>query len=98
MNSILIYPQLEFAKLQIPTPPYSILFIADYLSKRNVDVKIFDLRLDRTHQVFDAISDNEPEFIGISVMTGPQIYYALKICELIKKEFNKIKIVWGGIH
>ena len=98
MNSILIYPQLEFAKVQIPTPPYSILFIADYLLKRNVDVKIFDLRFDSLSQVFDAISNNNPEFIGISVMTGPQIHYALKICESIKKEFNKIKIVWGGIH
>ena len=98
MNSILIYPQLEFAKVQIPTPPYSILFIADYLLKRNVDVKIFDLRFDSQSQVFDAISNNDPEFIGISVMTGPQINYALKICEFIKKEFNKIKIVWGGIH
>ena len=98
MNSILIYPQLEFAKLQIPTPPYSILFVADYLLKKNVDVEIFDLRFDRLSQVFDAISNKEPKFIGISVMTGPQIYYALKICESIKKEFNNIKIVWGGIH
>ena len=98
MNSILIYPQLEFAKIQIPTPPYSILFIADYLLKRNVDVKIFDLRFDKLSQVFDAISNNEPEFIGISVMTGPQIHYALKSCESIKNEFNKIKIVWGGVH
>ena len=98
MNSILIYPQLEFAKLQIPTPPYSILFIADYLLKRNVDVKIFDLRFDSLSQVINDISDNDPEFIGISVMTGPQIYYALKICEIIKKEFNNVKIVWGGIH
>jgi len=98
MKSILIYPQLEFAKAQIPTPPYSILFIADYLLKRNVDVKIFDLRFDKLSQVFDTISKNDPEFIGISVMTGPQIYYALKICESIKKEFNKIKIVWGGLH
>ncbi|MFX1448751.1 MAG: B12-binding domain-containing radical SAM protein [Promethearchaeota archaeon] len=98
MNSILIYPQLEFAKAQMPTPPYSILFIADYLLKRYVDVKIFDLRFDSLSQVLNAISNNEPEFIGVSVMTGPQIYYALKICESIKKEFNKIKIVWGGIH
>ncbi|GAG91543.1 unnamed protein product, partial [marine sediment metagenome] len=98
MNSILIYPQLEFAKIQIPTPPYSILFIADYLLKRNVEVKIFDLRFDNLSQVFDAISNNEPEFIGILVMTGPQIQYALKICSSIKKEFNNIKIVWGGVH
>ena len=98
MNSILIYPQLEFAKVQIPTPPYSILFIADYLLKRSVDVKIFDLRFDKLSQVFDAISNKEPEFIGISVMTGPQIRYALKVCEDIKKKFNNIKIVWGGVH
>ena len=98
MNSILIYPQLEFAKVQIPTPPYSILFIADYLLKNNVDVKIFDLRFDKLSQVFDAISNEDPEYIGISVMTGPQIQYALKICKSIKKEFKKIKIVWGGVH
>jgi len=98
MNTILIYPQLEFARIQIPAPPYSILFIADYLIKRNVDVKIFDLRFDSTSQVKNAISNNEPEYIGVSVMTGPQIYHALKICKSIKKEFNKIKIVWGGIH
>jgi radical SAM superfamily enzyme YgiQ (UPF0313 family) len=98
MKSILVYPQLEFAKVQIPTPPYSILFIADYLLKRNVDVEIFDLRFDNLSQVFEAISNNEPEYIGISVMTGPQIHYALKICESIKKEFNNIKIVWGGVH
>ncbi len=98
MNTILIYPQLEFAGTQSPIPPYSILFIADYLIKRNVDVRIFDLRFDSLDQVKNAISNNEPEYIGISVMTGPQIYYALKICKSIKKEFNKIKIVWGGIH
>ncbi len=98
MNSILIYPQLEFAKVQLPTPPYSILFIADYLVKRGVEVKIFDLRFDKLSQVFDAISNEEPEFIGISVMTGPQIQYALKACEAIKKKFNNIKIVWGGVH
>ena len=98
MNTILIYPQLEFAGTQVPTPPYSILFIADYLIKQNVNVKIFDLRFDSLHQVKNAISNNEPEYIGVSVMTGPQIYYALKICESIKKEFKKIKIVWGGIH
>ncbi len=98
MNTILIYPQLEFAKTQIPTPPYSILFIADYLTKRNVDVKLFDLRFDSLNQVKDAISNEEPEFIGVSVMTGPQISYAMKICKSIKNDFKTIKIVWGGIH
>ncbi|MFW9946013.1 MAG: B12-binding domain-containing radical SAM protein [Candidatus Odinarchaeota archaeon] len=98
MNTILIYPQLEFTETQIPTPPYSILFIADYLIKRNLDVTIFDLRFDSLSHVINAISNNEPEYIGISVMTGPQIYHALKVCEAIKEQFNNVKIVWGGIH
>ncbi|MHA2430694.1 MAG: hypothetical protein ACXACC_06630, partial [Promethearchaeota archaeon] len=83
MNTILIYPQLEFTETQIPTPPYSILFIADYLIKRNVDVATFDLRFDSYSQVINAISNNEPKYIGVSVMTGPQIYHALKVCEAI---------------
>jgi len=98
MNTILIYPKLDFSNTQLPTPPYSVLFIADYMIKRNVDVKIFDLRFDSPKDVMNAISYNEPDYIGVSVMTGPQINHALKICEYIKREFKKVKIVWGGIH
>ena len=98
MNTILIYPKLEFSGTQIPTPPYSILFIADYLIKRNIDVKVFDLRFDSHTQVNNAISEDNPEYIGISAMTGPQIYHALQILKSIKKEFDKVKIVWGGVH
>ncbi len=98
MNTILIYPRLEFAKVQTPMLPFSILFIADYLVNHNIDVKIFDLRYDDINQVLEKISDNEPKYIGISVMTGPQIYNALIISKLIKQEFKEIKIVWGGIH
>jgi anaerobic magnesium-protoporphyrin IX monomethyl ester cyclase len=98
MKTILIYPKLEFARTQIPTPPYSVLFIADYLLKRNLEVDVFDLRFDSDSQVLNCISENEPEYIGLSVMTGPQIYHALKISKSIKREFNGIKIVWGGVH
>ncbi|MFX1273877.1 MAG: B12-binding domain-containing radical SAM protein [Promethearchaeota archaeon] len=98
MKTILIYPKLDFVGTQVPTPPYSILFIADYLVKRNIDVEVFDLRYDSLNKVMDGISNNEPEYIGVSVMTGPQIYHALDACSTIKKEFKDIKIVWGGLH
>ena len=78
--------------------PFSIVFIADYLLKRDIDVKIFDLRHDDIKQVLDKISEDEPKYVGISVMTGPQIYNALIISKLIKQEFKEVKIVWGGIH
>ena len=98
MNTILIYPQLELVETQITIPPYSVLFIADYLIKKDVDVQVFDLRFDLASQVLDAISENEPEYVGISVMTGPQIFHALNISKTIKAEFKDVKIVWGGIH
>ena len=98
MKTILIYPNLEFSKAQTPTLPFSIIFIADYLLKRNIDVSIFDLRHDASNHVLDEISEKEPKFIGISVMTGPQIYNALIISNEIKQEFKNVKIVWGGIH
>ncbi|MFX0148123.1 MAG: B12-binding domain-containing radical SAM protein [Candidatus Hodarchaeota archaeon] len=98
MNTILIYPQLEFTGTQIPTPPYSILFIADYLISKKIDVQVYDLRFDSTSKVISAISDKGPKYIGISVMTGPQINHALNISNLIKEEFNNVKIVWGGVH
>ena len=98
MNTVLIYPQLEFTGTQLETPPYSILFIADYLKKYNIDVVVFDLRFDKIEQVIEVINQEKPEYIGVSVMTGPQIYHALKICKTIKKEFKDIKIVWGGVN
>ncbi|MFW9866492.1 MAG: B12-binding domain-containing radical SAM protein [Candidatus Thorarchaeota archaeon] len=98
MKTILIYPKLELVETQITIPPYSVLFIADYLINKNVDVQVFDLRFDLASQVLDAISENEPEYVGISVMTGPQIFHALNISKTIKAEFKDIKIVWGGIH
>jgi len=98
MNTILVYPKLEFAGTQMPIPPYSVLFIADYLYKQNIDVNVVDLRFEPVSKLMDEIGDKEPEYIGFSVMTGPQIHHALKICSLIKQEFKDIKIVWGGIH
>lgn len=98
MKTILIYPQLEFSNAQLATPPYSILFIADYLKKKKIDVEIFDLRFSPLSKVLKALSEDNIEYVGISVMTGPQIHYALEISNLIKQEFSNIKIIWGGIH
>ncbi|TXT61870.1 MAG: putative enzyme [Promethearchaeota archaeon] len=98
LKTVLVYPQLEFAGAQIPTPPYSILFIADYLLKRNIDVKVFDLRFDSYQEIKEYLSDNRVEYVGISAMTGPQIKFALFISHFLKTHFSTIKIVWGGIH
>ncbi|MBD3197920.1 MAG: radical SAM protein [Candidatus Lokiarchaeota archaeon] len=98
MNTILVYPQLEFSGLQLATPPYSILFIADYIRRNGIDVEVFDMRFDNIRDLIRTISLRDPEYIGISVMTGPQIYFALNISEMIKTRFPEKKIVWGGIH
>jgi anaerobic magnesium-protoporphyrin IX monomethyl ester cyclase len=61
-------------------------------------VKIFDLRFCSSSQVLNSISENDIQRVGISVMTGPQIHYALKISRIIKENFKDVQVVWGGIH
>lgn len=97
-TTVLIYPELEFSGAQIPTLPYSILFIAEYLLKRGINVKTFDLRFDSLKEVAETLTQGNIKYVGVSTMTGPQIHFAIRFCKFIKTHFEHIKIVWGGIH
>ncbi len=94
----LVYPDLAYSGLQRPAPPYSILFLADALQKAGIDVDIFDLRYDSTDDVLQAVQTREPEYVGISVMTGPQIQSALAVANVIRQNVSNTVLVWGGIH
>lgn len=98
MKTILIYPDLAYSELQRPSPPYSVLFIANALKQVDIDVGVFDLRFDSTDDVLNAIASHTPEYIGISTMTGPQILNALAIASAIREVAPESQLVWGGIH
>lgn len=97
-HTILVYPDLAYSELQRPAPPYSILFIADALQKAGITVDLFDLRHDSKDAVLSAIQSYNPKFVGLSVMTGPQIKNALDLGKIIRHEAPETQLVWGGIH
>jgi len=98
MNTILVYPDLAYSELQRPAPPYSVLFIADALQRAGVEVSVFDLRYDSAEAVVRAVTTYAPDYVGLSVMTGPQIRSALTVAAAIRKAAPATRLVWGGIH
>ncbi len=97
-HTILIYPDLTYSELQRPAPPYSVLFIANALQKAGIDVEVFDLRYDTIDEVVRSATTSTPGYIGLSVMTGPQIRNALEVAGALRQEVPDTKLVWGGIH
>jgi radical SAM superfamily enzyme YgiQ (UPF0313 family) len=97
-RTLLIYPDLAYSDFQRPAPPYSVLFIADALQQAGVEVSVFDLRYDRISDVLESVTEQTPEYVGISVMTGPQIRNALTVAASVREVSPEIRLVWGGIH
>jgi len=90
------------------------MYIAAYLEKMKIDVKIFDCLLDENtlfytesdkivHGVKDAylkkiIADENPDIIGVGIPCTAHSESALKTTKLIRKIYPKIIIVAGGPH
>ncbi len=77
--------------LRLPLP---ILFLAPPLQKKGYTIKILDLRLDNFEQ-YDFSNDL---CVGISALTGGQIFQGLQAAKFVKNKFKDLPIVWGGIH
>jgi anaerobic magnesium-protoporphyrin IX monomethyl ester cyclase len=75
--------------------PYGILSLASYLRKRKVKVAVFDCNV-RTDDPVEFVKLHNPDFVGLSVLTGPVIKEALKISREVSK--LGIKTIWGGLH
>jgi anaerobic magnesium-protoporphyrin IX monomethyl ester cyclase len=74
--------------------PIGLLYIAAYLRKNNIDVKISDSKYDN---VFKDISEWKPNYIGLGGMTVMS-KDAIKLGELIKYLFPNILLIYGGVH
>jgi|WetSurMetagenome_2_1015567.scaffolds.fasta_scaffold41947_2 anaerobic magnesium-protoporphyrin IX monomethyl ester cyclase len=81
-------------------PPYGLLYISASLENIGVDSKIFhDYESDELfNQILSYIQDNNPIWIGFSVITNKGLMSSLNLTRIIKEKFPKIPIVWGGIH
>lgn len=94
-DAILIFPKIDFSDvIQYPTGLYK---IASYC-KDKYNILVLDERIvdDIELEIRNIIKESKKLLcIGLSVMTGSQIKYALTISKVFK---NEIPIVWGGMH
>ncbi|MEW6557342.1 MAG: radical SAM protein [Elusimicrobiota bacterium] len=88
---LLVYPG---SKLRGFAFPIGLLYVAQALLKKNIDVSFIHLGIDSPNKI-------KPEnylFVGISMLTGRMILDGLQAAKLIKNYNKKIPIVLGGVH
>ncbi len=92
---ILYYPRL--CKPKNRRFPLSVLALAAVLEGRE-DYQIVDGNLEpNPDAVIRALCRNHRvELLAVSVMPGPQMVAAMKSCRLLRVEFPRVPIVWGG--
>lgn len=96
MKVLLINSKIPNAR---PWVPLGISYIASYLRKHGIDVKIADANLQNLNKVRVAslIKEYRPDIVGISAMTI-QCQDALQLGKMIRNIDNDVKIVFGGVH
>ena len=91
---LLVYPKVgSEAKNVSLYPPLSLLYLAACL--KDYAVAIFDQRVDDPSR-FQTLLEQGPICVGFSIMTGPQIKYALELAAQVKSK--NIPTVFGGVH
>ena len=110
MRVLLINPQTpNFIHNREYYLPPNILYIAGALRKASAEVNVLDLNVYKSEEhkypirfcegiIVDRINDFEPTLVGIGCLFSGQFPLLLKYSKRIRKEFENIWVVIGGIH
>lgn len=78
--------------------PLGIFSVASALKKQGFqDIEIINITEKEIEETAQKIVVENPECVGMSVMTGVQTGHSAQLCKKIK-ELTNIPIIWGGIH
>jgi len=78
--------------------PLSLLYVARGPIERGYEVVVIDQRVCKDwKKVLLKELKKSPLLVGVSVMTGRPIHYALEISRFVRENSN-VPIVWGGVH
>jgi len=80
------------------TLPLGILSVGSALKKSGLEVKLINITEKEIDKTVDEIIGLNPDFLGVSVMTGIQTRHSTELCKKIKEKRKELPIVWGGIH
>src|SRR6266702_4569398 len=79
-------------------PPFGLIALGTTLKAAGFDVHVIDCRVeDFSKKTKELLHGRIPLFFGVTSMTGPQIFHAIKISKWLKSNFNA-PVVWGGLH
>ena len=97
---LLIYPKLGFDVQDVSVElPMGYLCIASYLIHHGIQVSILDQRVEGNFQEkLELELKQDLIFIGLTLITGRQIWHALEIAQSIKRIRADIPVVFGGVH
>ncbi len=100
MKIVLVYPPIVFGeKRGFGFPPLGVLYLATFLEKRRIDVKVIDSFIEghTLGELTEAIQKENPDVVCFSAMTC-QIRNVLAVAEELKRINPSLKIVIGGSH
>jgi len=80
------------------TLPLGILSVGSALKKASFEVKLINITEKEIDKTVDEIIGLNPDFLGVSVMTGIQTRHSAELCQKLKNKRKDLPIVWGGIH
>jgi anaerobic magnesium-protoporphyrin IX monomethyl ester cyclase len=95
---VLVYPRLGPYDFVIKDLPLSLLYVARGPLEKGYEVVVIDQRVckDWKRRLSEELKE-APLLVGVSVMTGRPIHYALEVSRFVR-ENSSVPIVWGGVH
>lgn len=94
---IFIYPRIGPLNTEARAP-LSVMTLAPGLEAAGFQPVILDMRVEPDFRQALNKHLGEALYVGISTMTGRQIYFALEAARLVRDADPRIPIVWGGVH
>ena len=83
---------------QVLEPPFGLVSLATQLKEAGIESRIIDCRIESVPEVLKSVTkDYTILFAGLSIMTGPQITFALRLAKYLRKK-GIGPLVWGGVH
>jgi radical SAM superfamily enzyme YgiQ (UPF0313 family) len=103
MDVILIQPKHRLSRspprrARRAALPLGLLAVATPLDQAGYKVRILEQRLhpDWERSLLEDLK-TRPICVGVTAMTGSQLWWALRVSELVKQN-SDVPVVWGGVH
>jgi len=78
--------------------PYGPMYLSESLYRHGYDPHIVYTTNDEVIERVKQLLTNDTLCIGISTMSGTQLFNAIAIAKLLRKNYPHLPLIWGGVH